>query len=170
MRLRQVLTNLAGNAVKFTDHGGVCVDGRARRRRARCDSPVIDTGPGVPADRRAAIFEDFEQGDGSQRPPLRGRRTGPRHLAALVRRDGRRADPRRQSRRRVDLRLRRRSARKRRGRAGRRGRSEDAALRGRRALIIAHSPFEAPAMAARLTEAGAVSGERADGLKPASAR
>ena len=64
MRLRQVLTNLAGNAVKFTGGGGVCVsvereDGDALR------FSVIDTGPGVPQDRRAAIFEDFEQGDGS---------------------------------------------------------------------------------------------------------
>ena len=64
MRLRQVLTNLAGNAVKFTSAGGVCVsveraDGDALR------FSVIDTGPGVPRDRRAAIFEDFEQGDGS---------------------------------------------------------------------------------------------------------
>ena len=64
MRLRQVLMNLAGNAVKFTSAGGVCVsvergEGQALR------FAVTDTGPGVPPDRRAAIFEDFEQGDGS---------------------------------------------------------------------------------------------------------
>ena len=64
LRLRQALTNLAGNAVKFTERGGVGVelsladDGRVRFQ-------VKDTGPGVPPDRRAAIFEDFEQGDGS---------------------------------------------------------------------------------------------------------
>ena len=64
MRLRQVLTNLAGNAVKFTASGGICVSvERGRGRRLRFT--VVDTGPGVPADRRAAIFEDFEQGDGS---------------------------------------------------------------------------------------------------------
>ena len=64
MRLRQVLTNLAGNAVKFTGSGGVCVSiGRVEGDALRF--AVTDTGPGVPADRRKAIFEDFEQGDGS---------------------------------------------------------------------------------------------------------
>src|SRR6201996_6608348 len=46
-RLRQVLTNLAGNAVKFTDQGGVCVTvERSEAGAARFS--VIDTGPGVP--------------------------------------------------------------------------------------------------------------------------
>lgn len=66
VRLRQILLNLAGNAVKFTDKGGVGL----RVTRPDAESAVlrfdiIDTGPGVPADRRAAIFEDFEQGDSS---------------------------------------------------------------------------------------------------------
>ena len=64
MRLRQVLMNLAGNAVKFTSVGGVCVSVEPRRS-ATLRFAVTDTGPGVPADRREAIFEDFEQGDGS---------------------------------------------------------------------------------------------------------
>src|SRR5271166_7111155 len=64
MRLRQVLTNLAGNAIKFTAVGGVCVS-ISRRGGDALRFAVTDTGPGVPADRRAAIFEDFEQGDGS---------------------------------------------------------------------------------------------------------
>ena len=64
VRLRQVLTNLAGNAVKFTVSGGVGVsvatlpDGSIR-------FAVADTGPGVRPDRRDAIFEEFEQGDGT---------------------------------------------------------------------------------------------------------
>ncbi|MBV9701124.1 MAG: response regulator [Methylobacteriaceae bacterium] len=63
-RLRQVLMNLAGNAVKFTDAGGVGVSvGRAGAETIRF--AVADTGPGVPEDRRAAIFAEFEQGDGS---------------------------------------------------------------------------------------------------------
>jgi signal transduction histidine kinase/CheY-like chemotaxis protein len=62
VRLRQVLTNLAGNAVKFTARGGVGlavepIDG------GRIRFSVSDTGPGVPADRRDAIFEEFEQAD-----------------------------------------------------------------------------------------------------------
>ena len=64
LRLRQVITNLAGNAVKFTAAGGVCVKvERTQGEGARLS--VIDTGPGVPQERRGAIFEDFEQGDGS---------------------------------------------------------------------------------------------------------
>ena len=63
-RLRQVLTNLAGNAVKFTAKGGVGVaveimDG------GRIRFAVSDTGPGVRADRRDAIFGEFEQADGT---------------------------------------------------------------------------------------------------------
>ena len=60
-RLRQVLLNLAGNAVKFTGRGGVGLR-VAREGRALVIS-VTDTGPGVPSDRRNAIFQDFEQGD-----------------------------------------------------------------------------------------------------------
>ena len=63
-RLRQVLVNLAGNAVKFTEAGGVGVlveyaaDGHLVLA-------VSDTGPGIPEDRMPALFEEFEQGDGS---------------------------------------------------------------------------------------------------------
>ena len=66
VRLRQILLNLAGNAVKFTETGGVGIrvlvaDGETSLLRFE----IADTGPGVPADRRAAIFEDFEQADSS---------------------------------------------------------------------------------------------------------
>ena len=64
MRLRQVLTNLAGNAVKFTERGGVGVSVSAGEG-ARLAFTVTDTGPGVPTGHRTSIFEDFEQGDGS---------------------------------------------------------------------------------------------------------
>jgi signal transduction histidine kinase len=63
-RLRQVLINLAGNAVKFTDAGGIGVRVTMATNGA-VRFAVADTGPGVPEERRAAIFEDFEQGDGS---------------------------------------------------------------------------------------------------------
>ncbi|MEA2841033.1 MAG: hypothetical protein QOF41_2363 [Methylobacteriaceae bacterium] len=62
-RLRQVLLNLAGNAVKFTEHGGVGL--RVAREAGALMIFVIDTGPGVPVERREAIFEDFEQGGDS---------------------------------------------------------------------------------------------------------
>jgi signal transduction histidine kinase/CheY-like chemotaxis protein len=64
VRLRQVLTNLAGNAVKFTAEGGVGVS--VETAPGGClRFAVSDTGPGVRAERREAIFEDFEQADGT---------------------------------------------------------------------------------------------------------
>jgi signal transduction histidine kinase/CheY-like chemotaxis protein len=63
-RLRQVLLNLAGNAVKFTDKGGVAVTvERADRDRIRFE--VADTGPGVGPEAQQRIFREFEQGDGT---------------------------------------------------------------------------------------------------------
>ena len=60
-RLRQVLLNLAGNAVKFTDRGGVAVI--VERAGELIKFFVRDTGPGIDADAKARIFEEFEQGD-----------------------------------------------------------------------------------------------------------
>ena len=153
MRLRQVLMNLAGNAVKFTSAGGVCVSVERGRGQA-LRFAVADTGPGVPQDRRAAIFEDFEQGDGSDSRRFEGAGLGLAISRQLV------------------------------GLMGGALTLEDnlgggsvfafsvnlaenpawptaardlwkAELKGARALIVAHSPFEAPAIAARLIEAGA---------------
>jgi signal transduction histidine kinase/CheY-like chemotaxis protein len=163
MRLRQILTNLAGNAIKFTSRGGVCVSvDRAGDDALRF--AVTDTGPGVPADRRAAIFEDFEQGDGSNARRFEGAGLGlaiSRRLVglmggALTYEDNPgggsvfafaaslpegKGDPAVGA---ADL--------------------APVALNGRRALIIANSPFEAPSIAARLAEAGA-SVTRAEGLE-----
>ncbi|MDX7950137.1 ATP-binding protein [Lichenihabitans sp. Uapishka_5] len=62
-RLRQVLLNLAGNAVKFTNTGGIGL--RVERDGDRMHFSVSDTGPGVPLERREAIFAEFEQADNS---------------------------------------------------------------------------------------------------------
>jgi len=67
IRLRQVLTNLVGNAVKFTEKGGVRVDMRLVEGRERrfLRFEVRDTGVGVPVEKRAEIFDEFVQADSS---------------------------------------------------------------------------------------------------------
>jgi signal transduction histidine kinase/CheY-like chemotaxis protein/HPt (histidine-containing phosphotransfer) domain-containing protein len=67
-RLRQVIVNLVGNAIKFTHAGEVVVHVRARERRD--DSVILefsikDTGIGIPRDKQARMFEAFEQADTS---------------------------------------------------------------------------------------------------------
>jgi signal transduction histidine kinase len=62
-RLTQVLLNLVGNAIKFTDTGSVTISAVAREGRFKL--AVRDTGPGIaPAD-QARIFEEFQQVDNS---------------------------------------------------------------------------------------------------------
>lgn len=68
VRLRQILVNLVGNAIKFTEHGAVSVLVQRVRRTAQRDVlefSVTDTGIGVAPDARARIFEAFSQEDGS---------------------------------------------------------------------------------------------------------
>src|SRR5581483_5904331 len=65
-RLGQVLVNLVGNAIKFTDRGGVRVALSVEERSARAarlHATVADTGMGIPPDKQAAIFERFERVD-----------------------------------------------------------------------------------------------------------
>ena len=63
-RLRQVLLNLAGNAIKFTEHGGIGVK-VTRLGPDQIRFAIFDTGPGIAPERQASIFEEFEQEDGS---------------------------------------------------------------------------------------------------------
>jgi signal transduction histidine kinase/CheY-like chemotaxis protein len=161
-RLRQILTNLAGNAVKFTDRGGVCVTvERGEKGAARFS--VIDTGPGVQADRRKAIFDSFEQGDSSHARRLEGAGLGLAISRELVRLMGGELslsnNPGGGSIFAFAVRLPKCAS------------VEPLATpetmrrvpSGTRALIIANSPFEAPAIEARLIEAG-VEVDRAEGL------
>ncbi|TWT77130.1 Signal transduction histidine-protein kinase BarA [Posidoniimonas polymericola] len=67
-RLRQIIVNLVGNAVKFTDEGEVVVSAEAAPKLGRgwvLRFSVRDTGPGVPAEKQNEIFEAFRQSDGS---------------------------------------------------------------------------------------------------------
>jgi PAS domain S-box-containing protein len=68
LRVRQIVLNLVGNAVKFTDHGSVEVD--VSKAISRGGAPVLkvtvtDTGVGIPAERLASIFDTFVQAEGS---------------------------------------------------------------------------------------------------------
>jgi PAS domain S-box-containing protein len=62
-RLRQVLLNLAGNAVKFTERGGVTVAAEAGSAPDEVVFQIRDSGIGIAADAQARIFEEFEQAD-----------------------------------------------------------------------------------------------------------
>ena len=67
-RFRQVLLNLVGNALKFTDQGEIRVDIDLHARQSRevaLHCAVSDTGIGIPAGKQAAIFAPFEQADSS---------------------------------------------------------------------------------------------------------
>ena len=62
-RIVQVLLNLVGNAIKFTEHGEVRV--RAGVFAGRFEVAVADTGPGIPPEETERIFEEFHQVDNS---------------------------------------------------------------------------------------------------------
>ncbi len=69
-RLRQVLVNLLGNAIKFTQQGEVqlkvsCIDQNSSDTHMNLLFEVSDTGPGIPLEQQALIFESFTQADGS---------------------------------------------------------------------------------------------------------
>ncbi|MCW2705915.1 MAG: multi-sensor hybrid histidine kinase [Blastococcus sp.] len=66
-RLRQVVINLVGNAVKFTGHGQIVltVGGEVIGSRLRCRIAVSDTGIGIPADQHHRLFRSFSQVDPS---------------------------------------------------------------------------------------------------------
>lgn len=66
-RLRQVISNLVNNAIKFTDRGEVVVEATVREMDdfVNLRITVRDTGIGIPDNRREAVFESFTQADGS---------------------------------------------------------------------------------------------------------
>ena len=93
-RVRQILINLAGNAIKFTERGGVGVSLGFTRSAAGGEVvlAVADTGPGIPEDRLPILFEEFEQGDGSPSRSHEGTGLGLAITRRLVTRMGGRID------------------------------------------------------------------------------
>jgi PAS domain S-box-containing protein len=68
LRLRQVLLNLLGNAIKFTDQGSIDIHVDLESQDAISTTlrfSVHDTGPGIPPEKQQIIFESFRQADGS---------------------------------------------------------------------------------------------------------
>jgi signal transduction histidine kinase/ActR/RegA family two-component response regulator len=87
VRLKQIVINLIGNAIKFTDRGQVVLS--IRQDSCSDDSiclhfSVRDTGIGIPADKHAAIFEAFRQADGSTTRRFGGTGLGLAISATLV--------------------------------------------------------------------------------------
>ncbi|MBS0434030.1 MAG: response regulator [Proteobacteria bacterium] len=81
-RLKQVLLNLVGNAIKFTERGGVSLRlraGRGTAQRPRVHVEVVDSGVGVPLDAQDQLFQPFHQVDGS-----RSRRNGGTGLGLAI--------------------------------------------------------------------------------------
>jgi two-component system sensor histidine kinase/response regulator len=86
-RLRQVLSNLIGNATKFTERGHILLEIRQEARGAGCTMlhfTVTDTGIGIPAEKHGTIFEAFSQADGSTTRQYGGTGLGLTISATLV--------------------------------------------------------------------------------------
>jgi signal transduction histidine kinase len=84
LRLRQILNNLIGNAVKFTEEGQVLVTAQPSAQD-RYEIVVTDTGIGIPLDKQTAVFEAFQQADASTTREYGGTGLGLPITARLVR-------------------------------------------------------------------------------------
>ena len=89
-RIRQILTNLVGNAIKFTEHGEVFVSVEQEPQEtedlgaAHLHFVVRDTGVGIPAEKQRKVFEPFAQADGSMARKYGGTGLGLTICARLV--------------------------------------------------------------------------------------
>ncbi|MBA6257839.1 MULTISPECIES: hybrid sensor histidine kinase/response regulator [unclassified Colwellia] len=64
-RLKQILLNLCGNAIKFTEKGGITINISADQQTNLLSFSVVDTGIGIPENKIASVFEEFTQVDSS---------------------------------------------------------------------------------------------------------
>lgn len=87
IRIRQILTNLIGNAIKFTDEGSVKCEALAERNAERIRITISDTGKGIPPKDQKRIFEPFEQAGRTKTEIYSGTGLGlyiTHHLAELL--------------------------------------------------------------------------------------
>jgi signal transduction histidine kinase/CheY-like chemotaxis protein len=149
-RLRQVLLNLAGNAVKFTEAGGVTVTVEPGASNEICFS-VRDTGIGIAPDAQARVFEEFEQADGGMTRKFGGTGLGLAISRRIVERMGGsitlQSAPGQGSTFRFSVALPRAS--------GADEKVHAPGLSGRAVLIVAPGAIEAPLVAERLRRWGA---------------
>ena len=78
-RIRQIIVNLVGNAIKFTEQGEVVLDIRCREKsdsQVIISFAVIDTGIGIAEDNIGKVFQEFEQADASTTRQFRWNGTG----------------------------------------------------------------------------------------------
>ena len=93
-RVRQVLLNLVGNAIKFTRSGHVLIEARSRRATSsdaalRALLGVTDTGVGIPKEKQPLLFQQFSQADSSTTREFGGTGLGLGDRQAAGRADGR---------------------------------------------------------------------------------
>ncbi|MGA8170424.1 MAG: ATP-binding protein [Methylocystis sp.] len=161
-RLRQVLINLAGNAVNFTETGGVGVRvGAGGVGVLRFE--VEDTGPGIPSAAREAIFEEFEQGDASATRRHGGTGLGLAISRRLVEQMGGKLEIAATSTRGTTFAFTLPASIE----TEERARERSPPLEGQLALVVARTHFEAPFLATCLRDAGAaaeIAKGEADGL------
>jgi signal transduction histidine kinase len=79
-RLAQVLINLVGNAIKFTDAGEVAI--KAEVHNGSFHVSVRDTGPGISSADQARLFQEFQQADNAITRKKGGTGLGARHIEA----------------------------------------------------------------------------------------
>ena len=87
-RIRQILTNIVGNAVKFTQAGSITVHVRPAQggeQEAKLHFTVSDSGIGIPPEKQETIFDAFSQADGSMTRKYGGTGLGLAICAELVR-------------------------------------------------------------------------------------
>ena len=107
VRLRQILFNIGGNAVKFTEDGRVLIRAHLEPteddKKATVRFEIIDSGIGISKEAQADLFKEFSQAESSTTRRFWGYRTRSLHLSATNRDDGWKDRSRERTRRRLDV-------------------------------------------------------------------